>query len=361
MSIGNDRRSSMKTMKLSPARGAGAALMAGALVVGCVSPDAFFRDGGGLPEGAGGTDFSLGGQTGSGGSGLGGSGAGGKTGVGGAGMGGATGAGGRTGSGGGGMGGTPGAGGGGAGGRSGMGGSGMGGAPGVGGSGVGGMPGAGGTPGLGGIPGAGGTPGTGGVTVTGCPPGIFCDNFEADTVAQMPAAWSRDNSGSSGDWAVRSDTTKVFAQDHTNSTTFRACYSSGAPGAPWSGATTVSAQVKILLAGSSGATTPMICVRYTVGPGPADCLALVPGMGAQIQVRTGQTINASNTFSATQLAVGGSYRARLSIDAAGTLSASVDGVAVGTLTPGTTVASGFVAVATQSAEASFDNIVVSQP
>jgi hypothetical protein len=157
------------------------------------------------------------------------------------------------------------------------------------------------------------------------------------------------------------DVTNVFAQDRTNSTTFRACYASGAPGAPWSGATTVSARIKLLLAGSSGATTPLLCVRYTVGPGPAFCLALVPGMGAQIQVRTNQTVSSSSPFSATTIAVGGSYNARIGVDAAGTLHASVDGVSVGPFIPGTAIASGYVAVATQAAEASFDNVVVSQP
>jgi hypothetical protein len=315
------------------------ALAAGVIAAGCVSPDAFFRDGGGLPEGLGGSGFGAGGQLGDAGSGMGGSGLGvGGSGTGGRGVGGATGVGGR------GMGGTPGAGGSGVGGRIGTGGSGTGGAPGVGGRGTGGATGAG-----------------GGVVVTGCPPGIYCDDFEADTVAAMAAGWTRDNTGSSPDWAVRADTTKEFAQVRANSTTFRACYTSGAPGAPWSGATTVSAQIKIVAAGSSGATTPMICVRYTVGPGLAYCLALVPTMGAQIQVRTNQTINNSNTFSATTIAVGGSYLARLSIDGAGTLSGSVDGVSIGTLASGTAITSGYVAVATQSAEASFDNIVVSQP
>jgi hypothetical protein len=84
-------------------------------------------------------------------------------------------------------------------------------------------------------------------------------------------------------------------------------------------------------------------------------------MGAQIQVRTNQTVSSSSPFSATTIAVGGSYNARIGVDAAGTLHASVDGVSVGPFIPGTAIASGYVAVATQAAEASFDNVVVSQP
>jgi hypothetical protein len=43
------------------------------------------------------------------------------------------------------------------------------------------------------------------------------------------------------------------------------------------------------------------------------------------------------------------------------LSASLNGTALGTLMPGNAIASGFVGVATQSAEATFDNVVVTQP
>ena len=43
------------------------------------------------------------------------------------------------------------------------------------------------------------------------------------------------------------------------------------------------------------------------------------------------------------------------------LSASINGTALGTYAPPTAVTNGYVAVATQSAEAAFDNIVVTQP
>jgi len=50
-----------------------------------------------------------------------------------------------------------------------------------------------------------------------------------------------------------------------------------------------------------------------------------------------------------------------SFGATGALSATVGGTLLGTYTPATAVASGYVAVATQSAEAAFDNLVVTQP
>ena len=324
------------------------ALAAGALGVGCVGPDAFFRDAGGPFDGAGGSLLGAGGQLGAagsgiGGSGLGGSGQGGRTGVGGG-----PGVGGRTGAGGRGVGGTPGAGGSGVGGRTGTGGSGTGGAPGVGGRGVG---------------GAGGT-----TVVTGCPPGVFCDDFEADpttavgtdsTVINVPATgWIRFG-GSNGEWGVRADTTHVLAQDGNSSTTHRVCYV-GASGSPWSGATTVTARVKITSLGSSGATTALLCLRYVSGMG-GYCLAMMANTGTQLQVRNGQTIGSMSALFPSTIVVGTWYSVRLSVDGAGVVSASLDGTALGTFTPGTALASGTIAVATQGALASFDDIVVSQP
>ena len=327
------------------------ALAAGVIGAGCVSPDAFFRDGGGFADGTGGSGFGAGGQlgdagSGMGGSGLGGSGVGGRTGVGGA-----LGVGGRTGTGGSGSGGTPGAGGTGVGGRIGTGGTGSGGAPGVGGSGVAGATGAGGA-----------------VVVTGCPPGVYCDDFEADpatapgtlsTPSNVPAVgWIR-SGGSNGEWGVRTDTTHVFAQDGNTSTIHRVCYL-GASGSPWSGATTVTARVKITSLGSSGATTALLCLRYTLGTG-GYCLALMANMGTQLQVRNLQTISSMSALFPSTIAVGTSYSVRLSVDGAGLVSASLDGTPLGTFTPGTALASGTIAVATQAALASFDDIVVSQP
>jgi hypothetical protein len=191
-------------------------------------------------------------------------------------------------------------------------------------------------------------------------PGIYCDNFEVDTVGTMPAAWTREG-GSAGDWQVVADATKAFAQNHAQSSTFRLAYASGASGAPWGGATSVSAQVKVLALGSSGTTTALVCVRYTGGTtGDYACLALEPGAGAQIMVRKAGTVTSGPVW-ATTIAIGTYYTVKLSVSAAGALSATVGGTLLGTYTPPTAVTSGYAAVATQSAEAAFDNLVVTQP
>ena len=85
------------------------------------------------------------------------------------------------------------------------------------------------------------------------------------------------------------------------------------------------------------------------------------GSGAQLQLRNGQTISSASALFPVTIAVGTQYNVRLSVDAAGALSASLDGMILGPFTPTSAVASGFVAVATQSAEATFDNVVVTQP
>ena len=137
--------------------------------------------------------------------------------------------------------------------------------------------------------------------------------------------------------------------------------SSGATGAPWSGATSVTAQAKVLALGSSGTTTALVCVRYAGGAtGDYQCLGLEPGVGAQILVRNGGTVTSGPVW-ATTIAVGTYYAVKLSVTAAGALSASIGGTTLGTYTPPTAVASGYAAVATQSAEAAFDNLVVTRP
>jgi hypothetical protein len=174
----------------------------------------------------------------------------------------------------------------------------------------------------------------------------------------MPNNWTRVG-GSAGDWAVRADTTKVLAQDHALSSTFRVSYASGAPGAPWSGATSVSASVKLLAPGTSGTPTATVCVRYTVA-GDFECLALAQGVGAQAQVKLGGTTSNGPVWTAT-IATGAVHTVKLSVSAAGVLTGFLDGATLGTFTPSGTIASGFVAVTTQSAESSFDDVVVSQP
>ncbi len=334
----------------------------GCAVIGCVGPDSFNRDAGPLQTGAGGND-GFAGQTGTGGSGLGGAAAGGQTGAGGSGVGGKTGAGGT------GMGGALGAGGGSAGGRTGSGGSGMGGAPGVGGRGMGGAP-----AGMGGAlatdggndgdgagvdgNGAGGMTGMGGAS--GCPPGIYCDNFESYATGGQPPTWTR-LGGSAGDFQVVLDGSQVLAQNKTaTGTTYRACYASGAPGAPWSNATTISAQVKVTAVGVT--PTALLCVRYTT-QNTGYCLALLPSMGgAQIQVRAADVASNSGDLTAMPIVVGTQYNVQVSVDGAGVLSGSVNGTAVAPFTPpGAAITAGFVGVATQMAEATFDNVVVTQP
>jgi hypothetical protein len=200
---------------------------------------------------------------------------------------------------------------------------------------------------------------TAGVCASGCA-GVYCDNFETDTVGAMAAGWTREG-GSDGDFQVIADATKAFAQNHALSSTFRLCYASGATGAPWSGATSVTAQVKVLSLGSSGTTGAFVCLRYTGGSaGDYDCLVLEPGVGAQILVRRAGAVASGPVWTAT-IAVGTAYVVKLSVNAAGALSASVGGALLGTTTPATAVANGTVAVATESTEAAFDNLVVTQP
>jgi hypothetical protein len=200
---------------------------------------------------------------------------------------------------------------------------------------------------------------TTGTCAGGCP-GVYCDNFEADTVGAMATGWTREG-GSAGDWQVITDGTKALAQNHAQSATFRLAYASGATGAPWSGATSVTASVEVLATGSSGTTTAYLCLRYTGGAaGDYACLAIEPGTGAQIKLRNAGTVTSGPVW-ATTLAVGTWYTTELSVNAAGVLSATVSGTLLGTYTPATGVASGYVAVATESAEAAFDNVVVTQP
>jgi hypothetical protein len=198
-----------------------------------------------------------------------------------------------------------------------------------------------------------------GICAAGCP-GVYCDNFESDTVGAIATGWTREG-GSTGDWVVITDGTKAFAQNHASSATFRLVYPSSATGAPWSGATTITASVKVLGVGTSGTTTAFVCLRYTGGAsGDYACLAIEPGTGAQIAMRNAGTVTNGPLWKPT-LAVGTYYTVVLSANAAGVLSASINGTALGTYTPTTAVTSGYVAIATQSAEAAFDNIVVTQP
>ncbi len=185
--------------------------------------------------------------------------------------------------------------------------------------------------------------------------GVYCDDFEADTVGTQASGWARVG-GSAGDWQVTAAGTKFFSQVGANSSTFRAAFSSGAPGAPWSGATSVSADVQLNLLGISGQAA-LLCVRF-VDISNFYCAALSPA-GIQIQTKVnGNAVNSA--IFAQSINTGSIQQVKLSLSAAGVLTVTLNNSVGGSLTP-TALANGFVAVATTSVEASFDTIVVTQP
>ena len=103
-----------------------------------------------------------------------------------------------------------------------------------------------------------------------------------------------------------------------------------------------------------------LCLRYTGGTRATtrawrSSLALGAGPDANVG-----TVTNGPLWTAT-IGTGTWYAAMLSAAASGVLTASVNGKTLGTFTPSAPVASGYVAVATQSAEAAFDNVVVTQP
>jgi hypothetical protein len=180
----------------------------------------------------------------------------------------------------------------------------------------------------------------------------FSDDFEGDVLGTQATGWTRIG-GSNGDWVVVADTTQVFAQNHSMSSTLRVCRA----GPVLSTAAAVSAQVKITANGSSGVTTAMVCVRYPAGGGtPYACLALEASVG--VQIKTG---GVNGPVWPATVSIGTWYDAKLEVDAAGALTAYLDGVLLGTFTPAAAIASGSVAIATQSAEAEFDNVVLTTP
>lgn len=317
---------------------------------------------------AGGAGSETGGSGGTGPTGSGGTGSTGGVGVGGTGGSGGSSGGVDAGSGKGGTGGS-------AGGRGGTGGAtgGTGGATGGTGGATGGTGGAtGGTGGLtggaGGVGGMSGTAGAGGFTDSGssadgggaCPgTATYCNDFERDLAGAMPAGWTRVG-GSDGDWQVFVDGSNVFAQNHASSSTFRLCYPSTAPGAPWTGATTISARVKILALGSSGSATALLCVGYRTSGGNYACLALEQGTGARIRMNAGAS-STDGPLWPTSIAVGAWYDVKIVVDASGALSAYLGGALLGSYMPPSAVTRGYVAVATQSAQAAFDVVTVTQP
>ena len=195
--------------------------------------------------------------------------------------------------------------------------------------------------------------------VGSCPTGVnYCNDFERDTAGAMPAGWTRVG-GSDGDWQVFFDTSNVFAQNHASSSTFRLCYPNVAPGAPWTGAITVSARVKILAAGSSGTSTAFLCLGYDSGRTYA-CLTLEQGSGMRVRMNAGASPTDGPLWP-TAIAIGAWYDVRLSMAASGELSAYLGGTLLGSYTPTSAITGGYVAVATQSSQAAFDTVMVTQP
>jgi hypothetical protein len=187
----------------------------------------------------------------------------------------------------------------------------------------------------------------------GGPGVVFSDDFEADTLSMMASGWKRVG-GSQGDWKVIKDTTQVFAQDGSSSLTSRFCYAGPVLTSP----ATATAKVKITALGSSGTTTAMVCVRYpSAGGTPYACLALEVGTG--VQIKTGGSND--GPVWPTTVSLGTWYDTKLTIDGSGALTAYLDGTMLGVFTPTTPIASGAIALATQSSEAEFDDVVLSSP
>jgi hypothetical protein len=187
-------------------------------------------------------------------------------------------------------------------------------------------------------------------------PGIYCDDFEADTLGTQANGWLRIG-GSAGDWSVVDDGSQFFAQNGAVSATLRAAFASGAPGAPWSGPISVSADVKITAMGLTGPAAAMVCPRF-IDLSNFYCMALGPG-GIQIQTRVNGNALNSAIFSQS-INTGSVNQVKLSLNAAGQLSVTLNSSVRGTLTP-PPLPNGFAAVATTSLEAEFDTVVVTQP
>jgi len=212
--------------------------------------------------------------------------------------------------------------------------------------------GAAGTTGSGGTTGTAGTGGTAGTTGSAGSTGTttFSDNFEAQTLGSTtPTGWTR-SGGSSGDFAIVSDTTQVLAQKGSTSSSVRMEYTG-----PLSSGTAVAASVKLTTIGSSNQAA-MVCLHYTNSSNNY-CVDLTP-TGVQIKTVVGGTTGQSAVFAAS-VTTGTWYSVQLSLSSAGVLSASLGGTVLGTYTPAA-LTGGSAAVGTASMEAEFDNVVVTQ-
>jgi hypothetical protein len=183
---------------------------------------------------------------------------------------------------------------------------------------------------------------------------VFTEDFENESVSSNEASnWSRAG-GSSGDWTIATDGTKVLEQANATSSTLRIQSASGAAG--WSGAVSVSARVKLLDTGNSNQAA-LLCVRYN-DTSSRYCTALVPN-GVQIQTAVNGGSGQSGVFSAS-VTTGTFYDLRISVDASNLLTVYLGGTQRGTYMPGA-IASGTVAIGTTSMMAAFDNISVTRP
>ena len=185
---------------------------------------------------------------------------------------------------------------------------------------------------------------------------LFSDDFENETVdATMANGWTR-MGGSSDDWTIATDGTKVLQQAKATSSTIRMQSATGATGSPWSGAVSVSARVKMIETGSSDQAA-LLCVRYNdtsnrycarAGAERRPDPGAVGGSAGQSAVFTGGVT--TGTF----------YDLRLSVDASNLLTVYLGGTMRGTYMPGA-MTNGTVAVGTTSMLAAFDNISVTRP
>jgi hypothetical protein len=238
----------------------------------------------------------------------------------------------------------------GSGGRAGSGGvagtGGSGGRAGTGGGAAGGRGGAGSGGAAGSTGGSGGGPG-------GCP-GVFCEDFERGTLGNTPNGWV-----GMTEWETFQDDSMTLAYTGGTNGTLRFCYASAAPGAPWSGATSISGRVKVLSLGAGPFKGAMLCLRYTGGSNSDFYCALVePNVGVRIRTRVADTI-VDGTPSGT---IGsGWHDVKLTVDAAGSLTAYLGTTMVATMTPSAAIPAGYAAVGVVSANAAFDDIVVTQP
>jgi hypothetical protein len=180
---------------------------------------------------------------------------------------------------------------------------------------------------------------------------LFTEGFEDGTPGMPATGWTRVG-GSATDWEIADDAGRVFRQDRSLSTTLRISY-----GGPLvSGASSIAARVKVIANGTSAPPTAMLCIRYATSGAAFDCLGLEPGIGLQIK-----TVQGDGPIWATGISMNIWYGLGLAIDGSGLLSAYLDGSLLGTFRPSVALDNAPIAIGTLTAEAAFDDIVVTKP